>query len=98
MIGSPAISLDRKRVRQCDADDLVAAMLQMSRERHERLALFVLASGEFKVTTANGPGFDYLSEHEPRAFVGSFGPDAFKVDVLEAVWKRCEQIGMEWPR
>lgn len=98
MIGSPAITLDRHRVRQRDAEDVVELLLEETRKSGASLALWVQASGEFKVTADGGPAHAYMREHEPRALVGLYGPDAYKADILEAVWKRCEQIGMEWPR
>lgn len=85
-----------RRLRQCDADDMAAELLSEARHADIKLALFLLPSGEFKITAASGPAFDYHFAHDRHSMVGLYSGEATKAEIVEDVRVRAEQIGMEW--
>lgn len=77
-------------------DDMAAELLSEARHADIKLALFLLPSGEFKITAASGPAFDYHFAHDCHSMVGVYSGDATKADIVADVQVRAETIGMAW--
>lgn len=99
MTGYSTIAADRHRkIRLLDADDVAAQLLEQARERPCRMALFVTPDGDFLAAQHDSERYGHLLAKFEHSLVGIYSGDAMKVDVLEDIWARCEQIGMEWPK
>jgi len=98
MSSHPNICAPRHRhIRLLNAIDIVSELLREASDRGCALALFVLPGGEFRVMKATGMAYDGVLMHDPASLVGVYTGAAEQQEIIDDIYARCEQLGMEWP-